>query len=178
MDQDSTPQGSPTQGSASPSSPAQGRITHESDGYSIRFERPLHHPVEKVWAAISDPVTMALWLAPAQIELTVGGYIQLEFSHAPSVCRGRIVELIPFRVLAYTWKETGSGTSLVRWELKPEKYGCLLVLTHSQLPEDVPSFAAGWHTHLDLLAETVDGLRHSFTWEEQWWKSKLSLYEL
>ncbi len=170
--QDSRAQGSLSVGSAS-----QGKISHSSDGYSIRFERPLKHPVEKVWAAISDPLLMALWLAPAQIELKIGGHFQLEFSHAPSVARGKIIELDTFRVLAYTWKETGSTTSLVRWELTPSPEGCLLVLTHSQLPEDVPSFAAGWHTHLDLLTEVVNGTRHDFTWEEQWWKSKLPLYE-
>jgi uncharacterized protein YndB with AHSA1/START domain len=155
----------------------EGTISRLSDGYSIRFERHFSHPVDKVWAAITDPVALALWLAPAQVDLKLGGYIQLEFSHAPSVARGEIVELVPFKVLAYTWKETGSTLSLVRWELEPRDGGCQLILTHSQIPEDAPSFAAGWHTHLDLLAEVVDGSRTDFTWEQEWWQSKLHGYE-
>ena len=50
-----------------------GTVHKRADGYQLRFERQLHHPVEKVWAALTDPAQLAQWLAPGEIELTLGG---------------------------------------------------------------------------------------------------------
>lgn len=59
----------------------------------------------------------------------------------------------PPRVLEYTWEG-----DLLRWELKPEGTGCLLVFT--TIPGDranVARDATGWHFCLDNLEAAVDG---------------------
>lgn len=58
---------------------------HEVEGqYELRFERRLKHPVEKVWAALTDPERRAEWLAPGTIELRPGGRAELTFDNAPT----------------------------------------------------------------------------------------------
>ena len=58
---------------------------HEVEGqYELRFERHLKHPVEKVWAALTDPERRAEWLDPGTIELRPGGRAELTFDNAPT----------------------------------------------------------------------------------------------
>jgi hypothetical protein len=51
----------------------------------------------------------------------------------------------------------GTGLdSIVTFELEPRGENVLLILTHRQLPTDkMPSFAAGWHTHLQVLQDRL-----------------------
>ena len=41
------------------------------------FHRHYAKPIEKVWAALTTPERLADWLADAEIELRLGGRIQL-----------------------------------------------------------------------------------------------------
>ena len=52
-----------------------GTVHEHAEGYQLRFERQLCHPVEKVWAALTDPAQLAQWLAPGEMELTLGGRV-------------------------------------------------------------------------------------------------------
>jgi hypothetical protein len=48
--------------------------------------------------------------------------------------------------------------SVVRFELRAEGPGTLLVLEHTGVPADqAAGFGAGWHGHLDALAATLAG---------------------
>ena len=40
-----------------------GTLTKTDDGYALRFERDLAHPVDKVWAALTQPDRMKGWLS-------------------------------------------------------------------------------------------------------------------
>lgn len=156
-----------------------GVIRREADEFSVRFERYLDYPVTRVWDAISQPAEMARWLADVSLDPRPGGTIEIRFFHADSVSRGNITRINPPTLLEYTWQENGGPVSLVRWELFEEGAGkSRLVLTHLKLDSEIPSFAAGWHTHLDLLGQVLDGLRPSFSWDDDWWKSKLPLYPI
>ena len=155
-----------------------GIIKRAPDGYSIRFERRLSHPLEKVWKAITQPDILAKWLAVVTIDPTPGGEMTIAFTNSPSTSRGRITRISAPRLIEYTWQENNDLPSLVCWELKPDgRDGCILILTHSLLNNEIPSFGAGWHTHLDLLGEVLDGKRGQFSWNDQWWKNKLPGYE-
>lgn len=121
----------------------------------LRFERRLAHPVEKVWRAVTEPAQLSQWFpARMEMDLRVGGKIRFVFDAGegpPS--DGAILELDPPRVFAYTW-----GDAVLRWELRPDGHGCLLVFTH--VFDDRPSaasFAAGWHICLDGLESVVAG---------------------
>src|SRR3954447_7973594 len=57
------------------------RTTHPADGtfetrdgrHVMRYERRLAHPVERVWAALTQPSELRDWLADADLELVEGG---------------------------------------------------------------------------------------------------------
>jgi uncharacterized protein YndB with AHSA1/START domain len=137
-----------------------GTVHERADGYQLRFERRLRQPVERVWAALTDPAQVAQWLAPGEIELTLGGRVYLAFTDGDSVIDGRVTAIAPPRLLEFTWMDKDDDLGFVRWELIAEDGGTRLVLTHN-LPEAARAFGlpalAGWHTLLDQLAALLDG---------------------
>jgi uncharacterized protein YndB with AHSA1/START domain len=121
----------------------------------LRFERRLAHPPEKVWRAITEPAHLTQWF-PADVEgeRRIGAAIRLVFREGEGpIQSGTITELEAPRVFAFTWEE-----SLLRWELRPDGQGCLLIFT--QTFDDRPaaaSYAAGWQGCLDALELLLDG---------------------
>jgi uncharacterized protein YndB with AHSA1/START domain len=96
------------------------RLTLE-DGPVLRLERHYRHPVERVWRALTDPDEVRHWF-PSEDE-------PLEVS-----------EEVPPRLLAGTWY----GDEL-RFELRPDGDGCILVFTHAFTDRDTAArTAAGW----------------------------------
>lgn len=117
------------------------------DGRTVlHMERRLPHPPEKVWRAITEPEHLKHWF-PA--ELTIDGD-RIRYDWGPD---GRVLELRPPRVFAHTW-----GEDELRWEIRPDGEGSVLVLTHTFGDRfGAASFAAGWHTCLLALLASLDG---------------------
>ena len=145
---------------------------------TVRMERLLPGPVERVWAYLTEPDKRALWLAGGPMLLEVGGAVELHFDHArlsheptPEQYRskradgihlhhGRVTGCEPPRVLAYTWDEGAERReSEVCFELSPAGAGTRLVLTHRRLAgaKQMISVASGWDTHLDLMEDRLAG---------------------
>jgi uncharacterized protein YndB with AHSA1/START domain len=137
-----------------------GTVHTRADGYQLRFERHLRHPVEKVWAALTDPAQLAQWLAPGEMELALGGRVYLAFTDGDGVIDGRVTAIAPLRLLEFTWTDKGDDFGFVRWELVADDGGTRLILTHT-VPEAARAFGlpalAGWHSLLDQLAALLDG---------------------
>jgi uncharacterized protein YndB with AHSA1/START domain len=137
-----------------------GSVQERADGYQLRFERQLHQPVEQVWAALTRPAQLAQWLAPGEIELTLGGRVYLAFTDGDGVIDGRVTAIAPPRLLEFTWTDKDDDLGFVRWELIAEEGGTRLVLTHT-VPESARGFGlpalAGWHTLLEQLVALLDG---------------------
>ena len=147
---------------------------------TVRFERTLPGPIERVWAFLTESDKRAQWLAAGEMELHDGGSVELVFRNsdltenddpppekyaeygAESRMHGRITACEPPRLLAYTWDET----SEVRFELSVQGDEVRLLLIHSRLPdrEEMLSVAGGWHTHLDILADRLNGRVSSGFW--------------
>ena len=74
-----------------------GTMETTDDGrYILRFQRRLRHPIEKVWAALTDPERMEEWWARAAVlELTEGGRARIEWLNSDAVAEGRITRLEP-----------------------------------------------------------------------------------
>ena len=130
-----------------------GTLTTKGNRVELRFERRLTHPPEKVWRALTDSKELAHWF-PARIEgaREAGAELRFFFEQGDPGT-GKISVFDPPRVLEYTWEG-----DLLRWELKPEGTGCLLVFT--TVPADranVARDATGWHFCLDNLEAAVDG---------------------
>jgi uncharacterized protein YndB with AHSA1/START domain len=129
---------------------------HTVDGRSVlRFERRLPHPVEKVWRAITEPAHLGHWFpAEMRMDLAPGAPIHFAFREGEGpATEGTIVELDPPRVFAFTWDR-----DLLRWELRPEGQGSLLVFTHTfDDRAGAASIASGWEGCLEALGEVLDG---------------------
>ena len=138
---------------------------------TVRMERLLPGPVERVWAYLTDPEKRATWLAAGPMELRVGGPVELNFHHADlsaektpperykkieggHTLRGHITRCDPPRLLSYTWAEWGEVT----FELTPRGDDVLLVLTHHRLADraGMVSVAGGWHAHLGILLDNLN----------------------
>jgi uncharacterized protein YndB with AHSA1/START domain len=128
------------------------------DGRSVlRFERRLRHPPDRVWPALCDPDELSHWF-PARIEvdgeLRRGAPLRFVFpgGEGPTL-DGEVTHFDPPRILQYTW-----GDSVLRFELRPEGEGSVLVFTHAfDPPAEAAKFAAGWHLCLDALGAQLDG---------------------
>ncbi|MQA05815.1 MAG: hypothetical protein GEV07_24905 [Streptosporangiales bacterium] len=148
----------------------EGRLT-------LRFERLLAHPQEKVWRAITDPAEMLHWFpATVTTDLAIGAPMRFSFEgHNPDMDAtgsetGEVLELDPPKVYAFCWAE-----SVLRFELLPTAEGCRLIFTqtlsgtgtHGDLPSTARQ-AAGWDGCLGLLAARLDGTSAEAT--ESWWQ--------
>ncbi|MDQ5834699.1 MAG: hypothetical protein M3550_16865, partial [Actinomycetota bacterium] len=79
-----------------------GTLETTDNGYVLRFERRLDYSMERVWRALTEPGELSHWFPP-------GEDLQVTESEPP-------------RLLAGSWY----GDDL-RFELRPEGEGCLLV---------------------------------------------------
>jgi uncharacterized protein YndB with AHSA1/START domain len=72
---------------------------------------------------------------------------------------GHITRIEPGRLIAYTWHEGSGLDSEVTFELTPRGAMVLLVVTHRRLGtrDTMTKVAAGWHTHLGILADRLEG---------------------
>jgi uncharacterized protein YndB with AHSA1/START domain len=138
-----------------------GTVHELADGYQLRFERLLLHPMKKVWAALTSPAQLAQWLAPGEIELTLGGQVYLAFTSGDGVIDGQVTAITPPQLLEFSWTDEGKDLGIVRWELTAEDVGTRLVLTHT-VPEAAREFGlpalAGWHSLLEKLSALLDGV--------------------
>lgn len=139
---------------------------------TVRLERVLPGPIERVWAHLTESEKRARWFAAGAMDLRVGGALTLRFDHARlshektpperwrgaegHVADGVITRCEPPRLLAFTWG-SGDDASEVAFELTARGTDVLLVLTHRKLPsrDDVADVSGGWHAHLAVLAAVL-----------------------
>ena len=128
---------------------------------TLRFERRLAHPIERVWTAITEPAELKHWF-PANIEgeRKPGAKLRFTFDeHDIEATGGQIVEYEPPRLFAYSW-----GESMLRFELTPDGDGCRLLFTHMLGGDEpwgdvlsAPRHAAGWDGCLRQLDAWLAG---------------------
>jgi uncharacterized protein YndB with AHSA1/START domain len=135
-----------------------------SAGFRIRCER--------VWAALTEPAQLAQWLAATDLELVEAGRVQRTWLNSDSVARGTVTALDAPRLLEADTDADGR----LRWELADDGDGTRLTFTCtlSASEEEVAKAFAGWHIHLEHLADALDGRpvdwprwrdEHLATWE-------------
>jgi uncharacterized protein YndB with AHSA1/START domain len=132
----------------------QGRLRVDGDRRAVRFERRYEASPAEVWSALTEPNRLARWLADAELDLRVGGRYVLRFSgeDAGQTTTGEVLALEPERLLKLTWLYPGENDTVVRFELRPDGEGTILVLDHRGLPADAaPGYGGGWQAHLEAL---------------------------
>jgi uncharacterized protein YndB with AHSA1/START domain len=139
----------------------------------VMFERHFEAARDRVWEALTDPEALAGWLAPAEIDLRVGGSVVFKFEDGDE--RGTITELRAPEVIAYTWNE-GATDSLVRFKLEADGDGTRLTLRHTFEGEvDLSSYGGGWHHHLEQLIAQMAG--RPIGWDSNRYRELKSEYE-
>jgi uncharacterized protein YndB with AHSA1/START domain len=113
---------------------------------SVRLTRRYDATLDEVWGALTEPESVARWLArPRALDLSAGGAFELELPDA-SVIAGEVREVEPGRVLELDWRYASEDTSVVRFELAEDGDGTLLVLDHRQIDEVVGmAYITRWH---------------------------------
>jgi uncharacterized protein YndB with AHSA1/START domain len=146
---------------------------------TLRIQRILPGPIERVFAYLADGDLRRQWLASGEMEKKVGAPFTLtwrndELSDVPSKrpegfgeehsMESKVLELDEPRKLAFSWGESGKVT----FELEPKGDEVLLTLVHERLPAERSTrlnICAGWHSHLDVLAARVAGRKSGSFWE-------------
>jgi uncharacterized protein YndB with AHSA1/START domain len=145
---------------------------------TLKIQRRLPGPIERVWAYITDGELRRKWLAAGQMEMKVGAQTELvwrndELTNPPGKRPAgysqehrmptRILELDAPRHIVFTFGNNGDVTI----DLEPKGAEVLLTLTHRRLP-DRPTLlrvAAGWHSHLDVLVARASGKEPAAFWD-------------
>jgi uncharacterized protein YndB with AHSA1/START domain len=106
----------------------------------IEREIPIEAPIERVWAALTEPKSVSDWFCNGEeitIDLRVGGVMILDHGD-----HGRfqtvIVKVTPPTVFSYRWaslypgvRATEENSTLVEFTLKPTAEGTLLRMVES-----------------------------------------------
>jgi uncharacterized protein YndB with AHSA1/START domain len=145
-----------------------GEVTVKEDRLQVVFRRRYRKPIAKVWAALTTPERLEDWLGAANIELRVGGTLNLTFANGKSA-EFSITRVEAPHVLGWSWIIDGLNTSVL-FELAPDGDGCELTLTHSGLSARDGRGAgvrAGWHAVLEGLADSLDGRATPWALKEQ-----------
>ena len=144
---------------------------------TLRIERLLPGPIERIWAHLTASDLRRKWLAAGDMELRVGAPFEFvwrndELSDPPGQrppgfpeeqrMQSRITELDPPRKLAIEWGSTGGVT----FELEGQGREVLLTLTHRRIADRATrlNICAGWHMHLDILAARASGRQPQPFW--------------
>ena len=139
----------------------------ERDGrWELRFVRPLAHPAEKVWRAITEPEGLAAWF-PFDIEgeRAAGAPLRFVFREGEAEeFTGSMVAFEPPAVMELRWE----GDETLRLEVAPRGSGCVLTLINrfDEIGKAARD-AAGWHACLDGLESWLAGVpAPSDRWQE------------
>lgn len=153
---------------------------------TVRLERLLPGPIDRVWAFLTDPEKRKRWFAGG--EMAAEGPFSLFFQHRnitdepgpekfktaiegfDSPCR--MVRWEPPKVLAFDWLNaphadgSDAGASLVTWELFEKGDKVLFVITHERLPNraEMIDVSGGWHAHTDILEAVLTGAKPKPFW--------------
>lgn len=155
------------------------------DQQTVRFERLLPGPIERVWSYLVDADKRAKWLCGGETELKTGGHVDMLFQNSqlsgqqdierPEKYRdmpekvtfsGTVTRCEPPHMLAHTWDYEDTASE-VCYELSEEGDQVRLVLTHSKLSgrDEMQSVCGGWHTHLDILIDVLNGVEPQPFWK-------------
>lgn len=162
----------------------------------LEIYRDLPGPIERIWDYLTKSELREKWLCAGKVSAETGGIIQFRFDHSllskhstpdshqnsgDQQMTGIVRVYDPPHHLAFSWPsaEAEAPTEVVI-KLTEIAGGVRLHLRHEKvMTSDYKSGAsAGWHTHLDILGDVLEGQAGRDFWEhflplEQEYKAKL-----
>lgn len=132
-----------------------GTLDAAGERWTLTFTRTYPHPIELVWAAVTEPEHLAAWFPQTIVGERRAG-AALRFLTGPDDedgFDGTMLTYDPPRAIEMAW-----GTDTLRIELEPDGEGTRLTLidTFDELGKAARD-AAGWHECLARLAATLPG---------------------
>ena len=137
------------------------------NAHSVQIRQLMPGSATAVFERLTSAQAIGEWLfAEVSFACEEGGQVVLKFStpdpeNDQLYCtRGLVSECVAPRVIAYSWVEPSQNVySHVTFQLEPDGADqTWLQVTHTHLPaEFMAKVAAGWHTHLEVLAALLKG---------------------
>jgi len=166
------------------------------DAHTVRFERILPGPLEKIWAYLVDGKKRGEWFAAGDLPAKVGENFEMYIKHSdlspnksppPEQFKDmdvtghrateKLLALEPMRRVAYTFGNQHPPASEVEFLLTPEGDKIRLTLTHRKVPDRAyaVNVSGGWHAHLEILQYKAEGKVPPPFWDV--WKQTEHTYE-
>ena len=139
-----------------------------SETHSLTVERVIPGPIEEVFDAWLDPVSMKQWMKPgpmtlseATVDPVVGGKYALTFAGEGQVIphEGEYREITRPHRLVFTWKSAGTGDTVVTIAFaKVADRKTKLTLTHERFVSEAvrDGHRSGWGGILEKLEQTME----------------------
>lgn len=140
--------------------------------HTVRFQRVLRAPVDRIYRAFIDPDAMAKWLPPHgftghvhQMDARVGGGYRMSFTNLSNgqshSFGGTFLELAPGERIAHTDRFDDPnlpGEMVTTITFKTVLVGTEVNIEQAGIPEVIPPEACclGWQESLQLLALLVE----------------------
>ncbi|MEY3992396.1 MAG: hypothetical protein RIS04_1159 [Pseudomonadota bacterium] len=140
--------------------------------HTVRFQRVLRAPAERVYRAFTDPDAMNKWLPPHgftgrvhEMDARVGGGYRMSFTNLSNgqshSFGGMYLELVPGERIRHTdrFDDTNlPGEMVTTIDLKTTSVGTEVNIEQSGIPDMIPGEACclGWQESLQLLALLVE----------------------
>ena len=140
--------------------------------HTVRFQRVLRAPAERVYRAFTDPDAMNKWLPPHgftgrvhEMDARVGGGYRMSFTNLSNgqshSFGGMYFELVPGERIRHTdrFDDTNlPGEMVTTIDLKTTSVGTEVNIEQSGIPDMIPGEACclGWQESLQLLALLVE----------------------
>jgi uncharacterized protein YndB with AHSA1/START domain len=148
-----------------------------ADAHTLRMQRRLPGPIERVWSYLADSDLRRQWLASGVMPMQPGASFELVWRNdelsgsaaerpegfsAESRATCQFIEVDPPRRMRYIWPGVGE----VCIELEAVDDEVMLTLTHCQLLGErlILNVCAGWHAHLELLIAHLEGQQPPSLW--------------
>ena len=137
---------------------------------TLKIQRLLPGPVERVWKYLTDGELRRKWLAAGDMKPETGASFEFvwrndELTNPPGTrppgfgaenrMQSHVVSLEAPRKLVIAWGNSGD----VSFELEPRGERVLLTVIHRRLPDRATllKVSAGWHMHLDIMQARLAG---------------------
>ena len=145
---------------------------------TLKIQRLLPGPIERVWAYLTESDLRRQWLAAGEMTLEAGAPFSFtwrnddltdppgerpEGSSVDHTMQSEIVEAAPPHRLVFTWENSGE----VSIDLEARGERVLLTLIHRRLPDrgHLVGVSSGWHLHLDILGARLTGSEPETFWD-------------
>ena len=166
-------------------------IVEESEAYgemiepaTLRIERTLPGPIERVWAYLTEGGMRRKWLASGDMDLREDGDFELvwrndELTDPPGQrpegfgeehsMQGKILEVEPKRLLRFSW-----GEGDVAFTLEPKGNEVCLTIVHRRITDPAMRvmIGAGWHAHLAVLKARLENRPPAGSFWDMWLRLK------